>query len=111
VPGWLVSRREQRGAPGAHHVWWDADIFAQIERVRGHILGYHVSDWPVPLPDTLLGRAMMGDGIINLRPLRAAVEAAGYHGPIEVEIFNRAIWDAPSDDVLALIKQRYLEHV
>ncbi len=95
----------------AYHVWWDADIFAQIERVRGHILGYHVSDWPVPLPDTLLGRAMMGDGMINLRPLRAAVEAAGYHGPIEVEIFNRAIWDAPGDDVLALIKQRYLEHV
>ena len=95
----------------AYHVWWDADIFAQIARAQGHILGFHVSDWPVPLPDTLLGRAMMGDGMINLRPLRAAVEAAGYHGPIEVEIFNRAIWDTPGDEVLNLMKQRYLEWV
>jgi sugar phosphate isomerase/epimerase len=94
-----------------YHVWWDADIFAQIARASGHILGFHVSDWPVPLPDTLLGRTMMGDGMINLRPLRAAVEAAGYHGPIEVEIFNRAIWDAPGDQVLELMKQRYLAHV
>lgn len=95
----------------AYHVWWDADIFAQIERAAGHILGFHVSDWPVPLPDTLLGRAMMGDGMIHLRPLRAAVEAAGYRGPIEVEIFNRAIWDTPGDEVLSLMKQRYLAHV
>lgn len=94
-----------------YHVWWDADIFTQIERARGHILGFHVSDWPVPLPDTLLGRTMMGDGMINLRPLRAAVEASGYHGPIEVEIFNRAIWDTPGDEVLELMKRRYLEHV
>lgn len=94
-----------------YHIWWDADIFAQIERARGHILGFHVSDWPVPLPDTLLGRDMMGNGMINLRPLRAAVEATGYTGPIEVEIFNRVIWDTPGDDTLALMKQRYLEHV
>lgn len=94
-----------------YHIWWDADVLAQIERAAGHILGFHVSDWPVPLPDTLLGRAMMGDGMINLRPLRAAVETAGYHGPIEVEIFNRAIWNTPGDEVLALMKQRYLAHV
>ncbi|HEX7735133.1 MAG TPA: sugar phosphate isomerase/epimerase family protein [Ktedonobacteraceae bacterium] len=94
-----------------YHLWWDADIFTQIERAAGHILGFHVSDWPVPLPDTLLGRAMMGDGMINLRPLRAAVEATGYHGPIEVEIFNRAIWDAPGDETLNLMKRRYLTYV
>lgn len=94
-----------------YHVWWDADVFAQIARARGHILGFHVSDWPVPLPDMLLGRAMMGDGMINLRPLRAAVEAAGYNGPIEVEIFNRVIWDTPGDEALRLMKQRYLEWV
>ncbi len=95
----------------AYHVWWDADIFVQIARAAGHTLGYHVSDWPVPLPDTLKGRAMMGDGCINLRPLRHAVEAAGYRGPIEVEIFNQVIWDTPGDEVLNLMKQRYLEYV
>lgn len=94
-----------------YHVWWDADIFAQIARASGHILGFHVSDWPVPLPDTLLGRAMMGDGVIDPRPLRHAVEAAGYRGPIEVEIFNRVIWETPGDEVLSLMKQRYLAYV
>jgi sugar phosphate isomerase/epimerase len=39
-----------------------------------------------------MGRAMMGDGIIELRKLRQAVDAAGYKGPIEVEIFNENIW-------------------
>ena len=54
---------------------------------------------------------MMGDGVIDLRPIRLAVEEAGYDGPIEVEIFNQQIWDMPGDDVLELMKERYLEHV
>jgi len=49
----------------------------------------------------------MGDGVIELRRLRAAVEAAGYTGPIEVEIFNQHIWDTPGDQVLAHIRERY----
>jgi len=89
-------------------IWWDPDLYAQIERAAGHILGFHVNDWLVPLPDALLGRGMMGDGVIELRRIRAAVEAAGYAGPIEVEIFNRAIWDMPGDEVLALTCERYL---
>lgn len=95
----------------AYHLWWDADLYPQVARAAGHILGFHVSDWIVPLPDVLLGRGMMGDGVIDLRCIRAAVDAAGYGGPIEVEIFNQAIWDAPGDQVLALMCRRYLECV
>jgi sugar phosphate isomerase/epimerase len=95
----------------AYAVWWDPDLRAQLSRAAGRILGYHVSDWLVPPPDVLLGRGMMGDGVIDLRGLRGAVEAAGYRGPIEVEIFNRAIWDAPGDEVLTVIKERALAHV
>lgn len=94
-----------------YHVWWDPEILPQIARASGHILGYHVSDWPTPLPDPLLGRDMMGNGKINLPLLRAAVEDAGYRGPIEVEIFNQRIWDTPGDETLALMKQRYLSCV
>jgi sugar phosphate isomerase/epimerase len=53
----------------------------------------------------------MGDGVIELPRLRAAVEAAGYTGPIEVEIFNQQVWDTPGDDVLRLIKQRFRDCV
>lgn len=92
------------------HVWWDPDVYNQIARAKGRILGFHVSDWIVPTPDMLKGRGMMGDGVIELRKLRKAVEAAGYFGPIEVEIFNQAIWDMQGDDVMKLMKERYLEH-
>jgi sugar phosphate isomerase/epimerase len=92
------------------HVWWDPDVYNQIALAGERIRGFHVSDWIIPTPDMVLGRGMMGDGVIELRRLRQAVEAAGYNGPIEVEIFNRAIWDTPGDEVLALMKERYLEH-
>jgi sugar phosphate isomerase/epimerase len=94
-----------------YHIWWDPDLYAQIMRATGHIVGFHVNDWIVPLPDPLLGRGMVGDGLIELRRIRNAVDAAGYAGPIEVEIFNRAIWDAPGDQVLKQIIERFLEHV
>jgi sugar phosphate isomerase/epimerase len=90
-----------------YHVWWDPDVYRQIERAAGRILGFHVNDWIVPTPDLLLGRGMIGDGVIEIRRLRTAVDAAGYHGPIEVEIFNQAIWDTPGDTILAQIKERY----
>lgn len=94
-----------------YHVWWDPQVHEQIARAGRRIFGYHVNDWLVPLPDPLLGRGMMGDGVVELRKLRAAVESAGYGGPIEVEIFNKAIWEMPGDDVLALVTARYLQAV
>ncbi|MHB1936963.1 MAG: sugar phosphate isomerase/epimerase family protein [Acidobacteriaceae bacterium] len=95
----------------AFHVWWDPEAMPQIERARGKIVGFHVSDWPVPLPGILMGRTMMGQGVIELRRLREAVDAAGYDGPIEVEIFNEEIWKTADDGLLQQIQQRFLEHV
>ncbi len=91
-----------------YHVWWDAMLEREIGRARGRIQGFHVSDWLVPTPDLLLGRGMMGDGCIDIRYIRQLVEASGYSGLIEVEIFNQAIWDQPGDEVLQLMKERYL---
>jgi sugar phosphate isomerase/epimerase len=93
------------------HVWWDPEVLQQIERAHGKIAGFHVSDWPVPLPDILMGRAMMGEGVIDLRKLRQAVDATGYDGPIEVEIFNEEISKSADDGLLERIQQRFLEHV
>ena len=93
------------------HVWWDPDVMHQIERASGKIAGFHVSDWPVPLPGILMGRGMMGDGIIELRKLRQAVDAAGYDGPIEVEIFNEEIWKNADDGLLDLIQRRFIENI
>jgi sugar phosphate isomerase/epimerase len=95
----------------AYHVWWDPYLDVQISRARGRVAGFHVSDWLVPTPHMLLGRGMMGDGVIALREIRTAVDAIGYDGPIEVEIFNQSIWDRPGDEVLAQMCVRYLECV
>ena len=90
-----------------YHVWWDPDLYRQIPRASGRIVGFHANDWLAPKPDLLLSRGMMGDGEIEIRRIRQAVDAAGYAGPIEVEIFNQDIWDSPGDEVLALVKERY----
>jgi sugar phosphate isomerase/epimerase len=92
------------------HVWWDPSVSAQIARAAGRIASFQVCDFLNPLPaDVLLGRAMMGDGVVDFAPLCAAVEAAGYTGDIEVEIFNADVWAADPDEVLTLMKRRYAE--
>jgi sugar phosphate isomerase/epimerase len=93
------------------HVWWDPDVFREIKRASEKIVGFHVSDWPVPLPGILMGRAMMGDGVIDIRQLRLAVDATGYDGPIEVEIFNDEIWKNADERLPRLIQQRFLDCV
>ena len=92
------------------HLWWDPEVLTQLARAgrEQRIAGFQVSDFLVPLPaDVLLGRAMMGDGVIDFGPLCRAVTKAGYTGDVEVEIFNADIWAADPDDVLALMKARY----
>lgn len=93
------------------HIWWEPQVLALIAQASGRILGFHVNDWLVPLPDLLLGRGMMGDGVIDNRMLRIAVDQAGYAGPIEVEIFNRVIWDTDPDQVLDQMIERFVAFV
>ncbi|WP_208607787.1 sugar phosphate isomerase/epimerase family protein [Paenibacillus pectinilyticus] len=93
------------------HVWWDPDLYNQIHRATGRILGFHVCDWIIPVPDMLKGRGMMGDGVIEISRIRQAVEKTGYNGPIEVEIFNEQIWNQPGDETVCQMKERYLTHV
>ena len=94
----------------AFHVWWDPDLAHQIARAGDRIASFQVCDFLVPLPaDALLGRGMMGDGVIDFTPLRTAVDAAGYTGDIEVEIFNADVWAADPDEVLSTMKQRFAD--
>ena len=56
------------------------------------VLAFHVCDWLVPTTDLLEDRGMMGDGVIDLPRLRGWVEATGFAGYSEVEIFSKANW-------------------
>ena len=85
-----------------YHVWWDFELMPQIERA-GHdrLLAFHVCDWLVPTTDMLNDRGMMGDGVIDIPRIRAAVEAQQFAGYVEVEIFSNRWWAMPVDDVIA----------
>jgi sugar phosphate isomerase/epimerase len=92
------------------HLWWDPQVFQQIARAGERIASYQVCDFLSPLPaDVLLGRGVMGDGVIDFAPLTRAVAEAGYTGDVEVEIFNAEVWAADPDEVLARVKTRFGE--
>jgi len=76
----------------AYHLWWDPNLAQSIARAQGRILAHHICDWLVPTRDILLDRGMMGDGVIDLPAIRRMVEAAGFHGYQEVEIFSAEDW-------------------
>jgi sugar phosphate isomerase/epimerase len=97
-------------AVDVYHVWWDPDLAAGIARAgrARRILAFHICDWLVPTRDLLLDRGMMGDGVIDIRGIRALVEAAGYEGLCEAEIFSKENWwKRPPEDVLATCVERY----
>jgi sugar phosphate isomerase/epimerase len=96
-------------AVDVYHVWWDPDLAREITRAgkANRLFGYHVCDWLVPTRDLLTDRGMMGDGVIDLRMIRALMESAGYNGPVEVEIFSSLDWwKRPMDDVLVMCSER-----
>ncbi|MCD9900847.1 sugar phosphate isomerase/epimerase [Streptomyces sp. MT29] len=96
-----------------YHVWWDDRAPEQIARAGagGRIHSFQLADWITPLPaGVLLGRGQLGDGAVDFRALRAEVEAAGFDGPIEVEIFNETLWARDGSEVLAEVAERYRQH-
>jgi sugar phosphate isomerase/epimerase len=91
-----------------YHVWWDPDLARQIARAGRRILTYHVCDWLVPTRDLLLDRGMPGDGAIDLRAIRGMVEATGYAGHCDVEIFSAENWwKREPDEVLRICLERH----
>jgi sugar phosphate isomerase/epimerase len=96
-------------AVDAYHVWWDPKLAAMIGRAgRERLLALHVCDWLVPTRDLLEDRGMMGDGVIDLRGLRALLEAQGYAGYSEVEIFSaRNWWQRDGGEVLDTCIERH----
>ena len=92
-----------------YHVWWDPQLKAEIERAGDRrLLAFHICDWLVPTTDLLLDRGMMGDGVIDIPLIRSWVEAAGYRGFQEVEIFSAGNWwRRDPDEVLATCRERH----
>lgn len=99
-------------AVDVYHVWWDPKLEDQIARAADRILGFHVCDWLVPTVDLVWDRGMMGDGVIDIPRIRGWVEAAGYRGFNEIEIFSeRNWWQRDPEEVVETCIDRYAEFV
>jgi sugar phosphate isomerase/epimerase len=95
-----------------YHIWWDPDLLPQIARAgKDRLLAFHVCDWLVPTRDILNDRGMMGDGVIDIKSVRSAVEAQGFGGYSEIEIFSNQWWEKPIDDVLRTCIERHRQVV
>jgi sugar phosphate isomerase/epimerase len=96
-----------------YHIWWDDRAPEQIARAgaSGRIHTFQLADWTTPLPEGVLtGRGQIGDGAIDMREWQGYVEAAGYTGAIEVELFNDGLWARDGREVLAETAARFVEH-
>lgn len=98
-------------AVDVYHLWWDPDLEGEIRRAGSSIFAFHVCDWRTPTRDLLNDRGLMGEGCIDIPQIRAWVEAAGFHGVVEVEIFSDTYWAGDQAAYLETIKSAYLEHV
>jgi sugar phosphate isomerase/epimerase len=98
-------------AVDTYNVWWDPNLHAALARVGERVISYQVCDWLVPQPHPLFGRGIPGEGSIDIPEITRAVDAAGYGGPIEIEIFNEAVWATDPDDVLSRITDGFKRSV
>jgi sugar phosphate isomerase/epimerase len=96
-------------AVDSFNLWWEPGVLETIAAAGERVISYQVCDWLVPLPHPVYGRGIPGDGVIDFPPITAAVAAAGYHGPIEVEIFNEQVWASDPAQVLERVKQRFVQ--
>ncbi|MFF0157552.1 sugar phosphate isomerase/epimerase family protein [Streptomyces sp. NPDC005263] len=96
-----------------YHIWWDDTAPEQIARAGAgdRIHTFQLADWTTPLPEGVLnGRGQIGDGAIDMREWLGYVTAAGYTGPIEVELFNDGLWARDGREVLAETAERFVTH-
>jgi sugar phosphate isomerase/epimerase len=95
-------------AVDAHALWWDPALEAQIARAgAARLLALRLGDWLPETADPVAERGMPGDGVIDLRRLRAQVHAQGYRG-LDTVVVTAAAWAARDPHVLlATARERH----
>ena len=98
-------------AVDVYHLWWDPSLEQEIKRCgeNDHLLAFHICDWNSPTVDILLDRGLMGDGCIPVNKIRSWVEATGFSGFYEVEIFSNKYWQQDQSQFLKKIVKAYKE--
>lgn len=79
------------------HIFRGGGGFEDVLLVPGYAVGIcHFNDAPGDKPREAqqdADRVQPGDGVLPLRDLVRSLRAIGYHGPLSLELFNRALWE------------------
>jgi sugar phosphate isomerase/epimerase len=111
---------EQLGSPASlglavdvYHVWWDDTLESQIQLTgdTNRLFAFHVCDWKTPTTDLLNDRGLMGEGCIPIRQIKRWVNAAGFSGFNEVEIFSNHYWSLDQAEYLERIVQSFSSEI
>jgi len=99
-------------AADVYHIWWDPDLEAQIQLTgeKDRLFAFHICDWMTPTTDLLNDRGLIGEGCIDVPGIRKLIEATGFDGFNEVEVFSDRWWARDQDEFLAEIKAAYRKH-
>ncbi len=99
-------------AVDVYHLWWDPYLEQEIKRCgeNDNLFAFHICDWNTPTTDILLDRGLMGDGCIPVNKIRSWVEATGFSGFYEVEIFSNKYWQQDQSQFLKKIINAYKEN-
>jgi sugar phosphate isomerase/epimerase len=92
------------------HLWNAPTLFDDIATEVDRFAGVHVSDWRVPTRGWV-DRALPGDGAADVPAILHALDAAGWEGLYDIEIFSDdgtfgsaypdSLWAAPPEETLA----------
>ena len=95
-----------------YHLWWDDQLKNEIIRCgkNKNILAFHICDWRVNTIDFLTDRGLMGEGCIDIKKIREWIEAAGFDGYNEVEVFSERLWSGDQKQYLKDIKKSYINY-
>jgi sugar phosphate isomerase/epimerase len=98
-------------AVDVYHVWWDPELKAQIDLAgkTGRLHAFHICDWRTPTVDLLNDRGLMGEGCISIREISDWVDATGFNGHREVEIFSNRLWSGDQREFLDKIAASYAQ--
>jgi len=98
------------------HVWNTPNVVDEIAEHADRFVGVHVADWREPTR-SWCDRVLPGTGAAGLPALLAAVEAAGWNGFYDVEIFSDngafgdawpdSLWDVPADELARRAKESF----
>lgn len=100
------------------HLWNTETLLDDIQEHADRLTGVHVSDWREPTRGWA-DRVLPGDGVANVSAILAALEAAGWAGPYDLEVFSDngafgnaypdSLWDLPAAELARRGREAFLE--